>query len=168
MTLVIDLNKYPDSWILPYGQALLIKHLVLIPILFFAYLNGIWMKRKLQKNSTINPRKWVKAESFTLLLIFSATAVLGQQEPPHDIGAVATSNGMSNLFNLAYSESISLPIEASMDLSLLGIVFFCLAICFLLLASISAMKKVSPRLAFSMSILCVISLYLGLMNSVIF
>jgi len=168
MTLVIELNNYPDSWILPYGQALLIKHLVLIPILFFAYLNGIWMKRKLQKNSAINPRKWAKAESFTLLLIFSATAVLGQQEPPHDIGAVATSNGMSNLFKLAYTESISLPIDASMDLSMLGLLFFSLAICFLFLAWISAMKKVSPRLAFGMSILCVISLYLGLMNSVVF
>jgi len=31
------------------------------------------------------------------------------QEPPHDIGAVATSNGMSKLFNSVYSETITLP-----------------------------------------------------------
>lgn len=168
MTLVIDLNNYADTWILPYGQSLLIKHLILIPIIFFAIINGIWMKRKIQKDSTINPRNWVKAESFTLLLIFSATAVLAQQEAPHDIDSVATSNGMARLFSTVYSESISLPIDASMDLNMLGILFFGLSICFLSFAWIATVKKFSPFIAFSMSILCMISMYLGLMNSVVF
>ncbi len=168
VTLVIDLTSYPNSWILPYGQSLLIKHLILIPILFFSCVNGIWIKRKIQKDPTFNPRNWVKAESFTLLLIFSATALLGQQEPPHDIGAVAGSNGMSKLFSTVYSESISLPIDAYMDFSMLGTLFFALSLCFLCFAWIATVKKFSPLLAFSMSILCIISMYLGLMNSVVF
>lgn len=168
MTLVLDLNNYADSWILPYGQSLLIKHLILIPIIFFAIINGIWMKRKVQKDSNVNPRNWVKAESGTLLLIFSATAVLGQQEPPHDIDAVAASNGMANLFNTVYSEKITLPINAAVDLSMLGILFFALSICFLFFASIAASKKSSPVVTFVMSILCIVSIYFGLMNSVDF
>ena len=168
MTFVIDLNDYANSWILPYGQSLLIKHLILFPIIFFACINGFWMKRKLQKDSNVNPRNWVKAESLTLLLIFTATAVLGQQEPPHDIGSVVTSNGMAGLFNSVYSETITLPINASMDVSLLGILFFVLSICFLLFASIATIKKSSPVVAFVLSVLCVVSIYLGLMNSVVF
>jgi putative copper resistance protein D len=168
MTLVIDLNNYANSWILPYGQSLLIKHLILIPIIFFACINGLWMKRKIQKGSNINPRNWVRAESLTLLLIFSATAVLGQQEPPHDLGAVATSNGMSKLFTAVYSKTITLPIQASMDVNLLGILLFVLSICFLIFASIASYKKASPFIAFILSILCIVSIYLGLMNSVVF
>lgn len=168
MTLVVDLNNYADSWILSYGQALLIKHLVLIPIIFFAIINGIWMKRKIREDTNVNPRKWVKAESVTLLLIFSSTAVLGQQEPPHDINAVAASNGITRLFSSVYPETITLPINAVVDLSWLGILFFSLSLCFLMFASIAAVKKSSPVVAFLMSILCIVSIYFGLMNSVVF
>ena len=53
MTLVVDLKDYPDSWMIPYGQALLIKHLLIIPLLVYVLINSILMKKKLKKDLTL-------------------------------------------------------------------------------------------------------------------
>ena len=45
----MEFEDYPNSWMLPYGQALLIKHLLIIPLLVYAVINSILMKKKLDK-----------------------------------------------------------------------------------------------------------------------
>lgn len=47
MTLAVDLADYQNAWMIPYGQAILWKHLLVIPVLIFAAINGIWIRRKL-------------------------------------------------------------------------------------------------------------------------
>ncbi|MFG3613355.1 copper resistance D family protein [Rummeliibacillus stabekisii] len=166
MTLVLDFNDYANAWLVPYGQALLIKHIIIFPIVLFAFINGIWMRRKIKLDTQINPLPWVKAESGLLLLIFAATAVLGQQEPPHSINSIVSSDGLSGLFKALYTGVITNPINASFDINLMGLLFIILSICFLLLTVLVFVKKVTSVMAFIMSILCIVSLYLGLMNIV--
>jgi len=168
MTLVLDLNEYANSWLIPYGQALLIKHIIILPIVLFAFINGIWIRRKIKIDAQINPLPWVKAESVFLLLIFCATAVLGQQEPPHSIESMVAGIGLSTLFSSFYNGGITNPINASFDLNLIGLLFILLSICFLLLTVVVFIKKAPSVMAFIMSVLCIVSLYLGLMNSVSF
>ena len=107
MTVVIDYKDYANSWILPYGQALLIKHLLIIPLLAYVFINSILIRKKIKNNDNFNPRPWTKAESLIVFLIFSATAVLGQQEPPHDIETTISSSGPSILFDLLYQGNIT-------------------------------------------------------------
>ncbi|MFS0876739.1 copper resistance D family protein [Solibacillus isronensis] len=168
MTLVLDFNEYANSWLLPYGQALLIKHLIVIPIVLFAFINGVWMRRRIKLDPQINPLPWVKAESGFLLLIFSATAILGQQEPPHSIESTVSGNGVSNVFQALYNGVITNPIHAVFDFNILGSVFIILSFSFLILTVVVFLKKVSSVIAFIMSAFCVISLYLGLMSSISF
>ena len=82
MNLVI--TDYTNSWLFPYGQALLIKHLLIIPLLMYAIINGILVKRKVKRDPNFNPRFWARIETIIILLIFSVTAVLGQQAPPKE------------------------------------------------------------------------------------
>ena len=103
MTLVIDVNEYGDAWMLSYGQALLVKHLTIIPVLFFAFINGFWIKRKLKRQEQINPIPWLKFESILLFFTFVSTAVLGQQEPPHSIETTLGGSGPSAIFDYFYS-----------------------------------------------------------------
>jgi putative copper export protein len=168
MTLVLDLNEYANSWLIPYGQALLIKHIIIIPIVLFAFINGVWMRRKIKLDAQLNPLPWVKAESVFLLLIFSATAVLGQQEPPHSIESTVAGNGFSTLFSSVYNGVINNPINASFDFNLMGLLFLLLSISFLLLTGVVFIKKAPSVMALIMSFLCIVSLYLGLINSVSF
>lgn len=75
--------EYIRSFILPYGQAMLIKHLLLFPLLIYALINGFLMHRRLSENPSFDPRSWFRAESIVGLFVFAATAFMNQQGPPH-------------------------------------------------------------------------------------
>ena len=45
MTIVVDYKDYANSWMLPYGQALLIKHLLIIPLLAYAFINSVLIRK---------------------------------------------------------------------------------------------------------------------------
>ena len=166
MTLVIDVNEYGDVWMLSYGQALLVKHLTIIPVLLFAFINGFWIRRKLQRQEQINPIPWVKFESLLLFFTFVSTGVLGQQEPPHSIEITLGSSGPSAIFNYFYSGIIDPSMHVQLGLNTINTLFFIVAIIFMWLIIYSFMKKVPAVLPFFMAMFCVLSLYLGLMASI--
>lgn len=166
MTLVIDVNEYGDAWMLPYGQALLVKHLTIIPILFFAFINGFWIRRKLKQQEQFNPIPWLKFESILLFLTFVSTGVLGQQEPPHSIEITLAGSGPSTVFNYFYSGVIDPSMSLQFGFNTLSILFFIVAIIFMCLILYSFKKKTSAVVPFFMGMFCTISLYFGLMASV--
>ena len=159
MTMILDVSDYASDWSLNYGQALLIKHLLLLPILLFAFTNGFLLKRKLQEGQAVHPKPWIRAESLVLLFIFVTTAFLGQQEPPH----AASKESYSPLFALFYGGSLppALPLELSW--SSLSVLFAFLAALFLALGIWGYMKK-AAALTFLMSMLLAFSLYLALIS----
>lgn len=166
MNLSMEWSAYADSWMLSYGQSLLIKHLLIIPLIGYAFINGIVMKRKLQKEAHFDPRPWTKIEFFIILLIFVATGALSQQSPPSNLAQILSSEGISPLFALFYDGTIqpSLNVQFSPDFNsiLLGIV----SICFFAVSILSFFKKMPPIFSFIMSVLVVISAYLALLFSV--
>ncbi|MGG6447681.1 copper resistance D family protein [Pseudobacillus badius] len=166
MTLVIEVKDYANSWVLNYGQALLIKHLIIVPMFFFAFINGFWVKKQLQKDLSFQPIPWAKAESVVLLLIFSATAILGQQPPAHGIDTTLKSNGMAPLFQYVYGGTIQTPVSVEFGLNAMNGLLFSLAAAFLILLLLSFIKKAPAILAFIMCLFFVISMYLALMLSI--
>src|SRR5699024_6007126 len=129
-TLAVEVEDYQNAWLMPYGQTILIKHLIILPLLLFAYINGILIRRKLQCGDMINPIPWAKAESVVLLLIFAATGILGQQEPPHSIEAYLRGTGVSEIFNYFYAGEIFPAMQLQFDFNLLGLLFMVLGCAF--------------------------------------
>ena len=166
MTLIIDLKEYSDAWMIPYGQSLLIKHLLIIPLLGYAFINSILVRKRLKKDLTFDPRPWTKVESIILLLIFSATSALGQQSPPHDIVTIVMSEGFAKFFTFFYDVPITVDLSVQLSLNASSISFFVLAMLFLALVIFSFMKKAPVILSFTMSVLLVLSTYFALMLSV--
>lgn len=111
--------QYVNSWMLPYGQMLLLKHLLIVPLLLFAYTNGFGYRKKLKANGSFNPRPWLKAESMIALLLFIATGVLSQQTPPHDVKETLQTVSPSKLFTAIYnghfSPDLSLKLSVGLD-----------------------------------------------------
>lgn len=165
MSFVMELNAYPDSWIIPYGQALLVKHLLLLPLLVFAVINGLLIKRKLRSNEPFQPKPWAKMESIVILLIFSATAALGQQSPPHE--TIVTNAEASKLFTSFYQGSFQPDMSVVLTLNPTGIVLFVLAIVFTVIMIQSFLKKTPAITAFLMGILSVFCIYFALMFSIL-
>ncbi len=166
MTVVIDYKDYANSWILPYGQALLIKHLLIIPLLAYVFINSILIRKKIKNNVSFNPRPWTKAESLIVFLIFSATAVLGQQEPPHDIETTIASTGSSALFDLLYQGNITRDLVIVLRFEFNSVMLVMLALSFLGLTILSYIKRAPILLGFTMSVLCVVAFYLSIMVSI--
>ncbi|CAM4370349.1 copper resistance D family protein [Paenibacillus typhae] len=98
---------YVNSWIVSYGQALLFKHLLIIPLLTFAFMNGVLVKRKLKQDSDFNPIPMVRTESIIALLVFGAMAVMGQQSPTENLAAVIQFDKPSKLFLRFYDGTIT-------------------------------------------------------------
>ncbi len=72
-----------NSWAVTYGQALLMKHLLYIPIILFGFGNGFLLKAAIGNNRSINVRKWIRIESIFIVAVFAITGFLNIQTPPH-------------------------------------------------------------------------------------
>lgn len=164
MTFVVEFEDYANSWMVPYGQTLLIKHILIIPLLVYALINGILIKKKLLKDSHFNPKPWARMESIIILLIFSATAALGQQSPPHEISV--TNETVSKLFTMFYQGQILPEMTVQLGLNPTSTSLIVLAVLFFALIIISFIKKAPAIVSFLMSFLLVVCLYLSLILSI--
>lgn len=164
MTYVVEFEDYLNSWMLPYGQALLIKHLLIIPLLVYAMSNSLFIKKKLKSDINFNPKPSAKMETIIILLIFSATAALGQQSPPHE--TAVTSLGVSKLFTMLYQGQFQPEMTVKLDLTLISISLIVLAVLFFALIIISFIKKAPVIVSFLMSVLLVLCIYLSLILSI--
>ncbi|MFF2290832.1 CopD family protein [Peribacillus butanolivorans] len=160
MTFVVEFKDYPNSWMIPYGQALLFKHILIIPLVVYAVINSILMKRKLEKDINFNPKPWARVESIVILLIFSATAALGQQSPPHE--TTVTSEVVSKLFTMFYQGQFQPEMTVRLVLNSTSMTLILLALLFLVLTIFSFIKKAPAVVSFFMCILLVLCVYLSL------
>lgn len=166
MTFVVDYKDYTNTWVLPYGQSLLIKHLLIIPLLVYAVINSLLIRKKLKKDMAFNPKPWSKMESIVILLIFSATAALGQESPPHNLLSTLQSEGASKLFTLLYQGTYQPGMSVFLAFNATSITLLILALLFMAISVFSFIKRAPAIFSFFMSVLFVLSGYLSLMLSI--
>ncbi|TNJ68369.1 copper resistance D family protein [Paenibacillus hemerocallicola] len=156
---------YTNSWIISYGQALLIKHLLFVPVLAFGVMNGFWMKRKLARNPMFDPRPWFRAESVLVTLIFAATAFMGMQRPPHDDPENPEPLVPSLLFRAIYGGDASVEMQVMPGIDPVSLVLAALSLGLLLLL-FRCWSRSKPWQAACVGILFVVSAYLSIMLSI--
>lgn len=164
MSFFMDLSQYPDSWTVSYGQFLLIKQLLIISLLIYAAINGIFIRRSLLKNHNFNPIPWVRAESFVALLIFSTTAAMSQQSPPS--AKNLENDRLSFLFEYFYQGQYYTGMDVQLGFNTTSILFLIMTILFLVMIFYAFFKKGSAIVTFLLSILFVFSSYLALILSI--
>ncbi|WP_180968299.1 copper resistance D family protein [Cytobacillus massiliigabonensis] len=163
MDLMID--GYFDSWMVSYGQGLLMKHLFLLPLVFYAFVNGFFVKYKISKDATFNPIPWIRVEGLILFAIFTITAAFSQKSPPH--GTQLTSDAISPLFHLFHDGIINSTHTIGFVINLNSVCFLFLSILFMGLIVLSFFKKASMILSFLLCCLFVVSIYFMLMVTVV-
>jgi putative copper export protein len=108
---------YINSWGINYGEALLLKHLVFLPLLLLGFMNGFLTKLT---NRGQNERKliwWLRIETFIALSILMITAYMGVQEPPHEDEYEQPSP--SSLYTLLHGEVQDLSLQWQWNVSYL-------------------------------------------------
>jgi putative copper export protein len=159
--------EYYNSWILPYGQALLLKHLLIVPLIIFGILNGFLVKRRLQNESGFNPVSWTRAESIFVLMIFSATGFMSIQEPPHDVAQTLKLTNPSGLFMQLYQGVLSKDPDLSLAFTPMSSLLAVAACVFGAMLVLTYLKRMSPFVGIFMGVMLVLSGYLSFMLAVV-
>lgn len=165
MSFVNDLGEYVNAWTVSYGQALLWKHILLVPLLTFAGINALLLRRRLKNDSGFHPSPWLKAEGLLIYLVFTATAVLSKQEPPHNIEEMIASSGKSPMFEVFYQGNATSIDTISLGFEWSGLLLLLLSCAFLLCTLLSFRRKTSVLFGLTASLLGALTIYLGLMLS---
>ncbi|MFC7370924.1 copper resistance D family protein [Fictibacillus iocasae] len=158
--------EYYNSWILSYGQALLVKHVLLIAVVFYSIINGIWIARKLNGTTPFHPLKWIKAESLVMMLIFAATAVMGQQVPPHSIEETLKTENPSFFFSYFYEGVITPEMDVSLHVTAAGMAFAILSAAWYVFAYYIIRRDRSYASAALLTVFGSLSLYTAIMLSI--
>jgi copper resistance protein D len=165
MLFVVDISDYINSWALPYGQMLLLKHISIIPLLAFALING-FLLRRLSAQPDFNIRAWLKAETIIIAVIFFFTSILGTLSPPHDIDFTVKSEGASKWLEYLTSKTIITPVNLKLMFSIEGFFLILFGFMFLIMIFLSFYKKVKPYFAAVCGLLFIVSVYFGLVISI--
>ncbi|MEH7013262.1 CopD family protein [Neobacillus niacini] len=162
---VVEPKDYVQSWVLPYGQMLLLKHISIIPVLVFAFINGVLTKRALTFPS-FNPRPWIKVESIVILIVFYFTSVLGTLSPAHEVEFTVKSEGASKWVEWMFGKDILTTLNIGFTANFQSVFLITISVLFLALILIS-FKKVKPLIAVFFAISFIFAMYFGLMFSMI-
>lgn len=163
MDVLVD--SYIKSWPVAYGQGLFIKHLFLIPLVFFALANAFFVKFKLSRDPQFNPLRWIRAEGLLLLTIFIITAVFSQQSPPH--GYFLTADAISPLFKLFYGGEIDITSRIIFDANPGSVGFFFGWIFTSALTVLSIVKKTPSWISYLLGCSVVCCVFLMVMLAVV-
>lgn len=158
--------EYVNSWVMSYGQAILIKHITIIPLVILAFFNGILYRSKRKITPGWNPIPWVRAESVILFLVLATTGFMQQQTPPHDVSYTIKESGASSWFMFFNAGKLSADLDIQLGWNPISIVFAILA-CIALGYVWNAFRyKLGAKGAVAGSVLFVVLSYVSLMTSV--
>lgn len=163
MLMDVMVDGYINAWMVDYGQGLLVKHLLLVPILLFAFANTAVSRFFLLRNKPFRPLPWVRLEALLLSGIFIITGAFSQQNPPH--GPYLTKDVISPIFKwfhpdvtIGAGNYIGFVVNIQSVLFLFGSLFAIVA-----LAASFFFKKIPPIVSFILGIIVVVCLYALLM-----
>lgn len=166
-------TQYVNSWILPYGQMLLLKHLSIVPLLWLALTNGFLYKKYFLKQLSLHsedssylPFKWLRVESILAVIVLIFTAIMGQQAPPHTLTETLQTESPSQLFLWLYPEAYSPDIQFSLHFRLDSILLL-IAAALTFYASYTAFKAKNGWTILITSVLFIVFTYLALMFALV-
>lgn len=156
--------EYVNSFALPYGQALLIKHLLILPLLIFALMNGVLVKRKLSRDPSFQPFAWARAESFIVLAIYVITGYMNQQHAPLEVSETLRDAPASPLF-LRFHQGYQ---DAALRLQWEPVGMICVIIALGCLAGMLLMFRNNKNayLSITLGLFFVLMAYLAVMTSI--
>lgn len=156
------LYRYKQSFFSNYGQALLIKHLLVIPLVLYGLFNGFFRKTIKRYHSI----KWARAESFVILFIFAVTAFMGQQAPPHQPDQYLQLYGPSPLFLALYQKNIPNNFVVNFHFNVFSFIFIDFCLLFILMIVLSFVKKLPSTVALLMTLGFLASGYFSVMSTI--
>ncbi|NMO95887.1 copper resistance D family protein [Paenibacillus lemnae] len=153
-----------QSWIIPYGQALLIKHILVIPVLLFAFINGPLVRKMLDYRPGFQPRLWAKCEALLLFMIYVVTGYLNQQPALHAFPERLEASNAASIFTLFHPDYNGGQI--AFQFSVTGTLLMLTAVGLFIGIIVTYKKRKSAVMALLFALAGAAALYSGIMLSV--
>ncbi|KHF40485.1 copper resistance D family protein [Halalkalibacter okhensis] len=163
MLMAAIVPEYIQSWLLTYGQLLLIKHLLFLPLLVFGLHHFFLGLRNEVGNEKVS--KSFRIESIIALLVFGVSAFMTEQTPPHEVVQTLQTESVAPLMQLFLTETVSFGV-ISLSFSIIEISLFVLGLFIFAYAAWILMKSMHLRKAVTAFAVSLVFLYLTLMFSV--
>ena len=158
-------EDYFNGWLLSYGQLLLVKHLLYLPLLFFGLRHLVMLSLKKPRLSEPQLRRSFRAESTIAFFIFIVTGFMSEMEPPHEVLRTLQSEPVSWITQLFIQEPLAQFQLLSFSPGPIGFVLLYLSIIFLL-AGLAVLLLTKGTLLSTILMSCLfICSYGGLMTS---
>ncbi|QKS55233.1 CopD family protein [Paenibacillus barcinonensis] len=165
--LMLNVKTDPDyinSWVTSYGQALLMKHLLMIPLLIMAFFNGFIMKKRLGQEQ-FNPQRWLMLEGILVLLIYTVTGFLNQQPAPHELNPETMKLSASGLYTFwNQGNPITYPVHWNIDA--IAILMYLLAAVSILAMYVILKKNKNTYAALVCGVLFCLVSFAGLIHAI--
>jgi putative copper export protein len=160
------LGNYRDGLVVNYGQALLIKHLLLIPLLLLATFNSVYSRKQFKQQRPFQPIKWARLETILLFAILAVTAYMGQQAPPHDLAQLLHFNGASPLFEAIYGGTIPQSFTVHLHFGSTSLIFILFSVLLLILVALGVVRRLSMLMVGGLILSYCVSSYFAILLAV--
>ncbi len=77
--------EYVNAWLLTYGQLLLLKHLLFLPLLLFGFRHLFLLRKQASLLTGRRLLRSFKIESVLAIAILLVSAIMTEQTPPHEV-----------------------------------------------------------------------------------
>ncbi|PLS18226.1 hypothetical protein CVD28_08030 [Bacillus sp. M6-12] len=151
--------EYWNSWLLPYGEALLLKHLLYSLVLIFAFINGFVQKRQMNI-------KWLRAESIVIFVVFIVTAFMSQSVPPKNVSESIDNAGTSPMITAITGKEWDSKFSVALTWNPKMMIFIGIAILISVLMLQIYEHKTSPYLFALFGCLLVLSLFFTILFAI--
>ncbi|WP_059103454.1 copper resistance D family protein [Shouchella shacheensis] len=157
---------YMNGWLLTYGQLLLIKHLLFVPLLVYGFRHFLVLSGKGRELSGNELKRSFRSESSLAFLILAVTAFMTQHPPPHEVLRTLQVEPMNSFTTAFLSEPLLDNQLLGFSPGLISILLLVLAACALLAALFFAWWKKETIYTTIPVAVFFISAYFGLMTGI--
>jgi putative copper resistance protein D len=157
--------EYVQAWLLSYGQLLLLKHLLFLPLLIFGVHHFLLGLRKVEFENKERLIGSFRIETLIALLVFAISAVMTEQTPPHEVAQTLQTEKVSALMRLFIGEPTNFGV-IHLSGSLLTSVMFGVVMILFAAAAGSLLRLGNMKSSVSFFAIGVLLFYVSLMTSV--
>ncbi|WP_227936069.1 copper resistance D family protein [Alkalihalobacillus deserti] len=157
--------EYVQAWLLNYGQLLFIKHLMFLPLLAFGFHHLLLGFQKVKPAKNDRVKRSFRVESIIAFIIFSISAVMTEQTPPHVVAQTLQTEKISWLMQFFIGNQLGIG-RIDFTISIFTVCMGVIAIILFIIAMRALIRSHQHLKSTLFFLFSVVVLYLGAMLSV--
>ncbi|GAE30895.1 copper resistance D family protein [Alkalihalobacillus hemicellulosilyticus] len=153
--------EYVQSWLLTYGQLLLIKHLLFLPLLAFGF-HHLVLGMKAEITKTGLTKQSFKIESVLAFVILLISGMMTEQTPPHEVVRTLQTESITPMMQLFIGDAVQIGV-IHLTVSSIALITLLLSCLLFLYGLYQLLKKQTNYRSVISFVIAIIGIYFSFM-----